>query len=105
MTTLGVFQIVSYFLVLLALTKPMGAFMARVFQGQRTFLHPPLRWLETLIYKITGVREDEEQHWTRYAGALIGFSLVSFLFTYAIQRLQGVLPFNPQQFEIGRAHV
>ena len=96
MTPIGVFQIISYFLILLALTKPIGSFMARVFQGQRTFLHPALRWLETLIYRITGVREDEEQHWTRYAGALIGFSLFSFLFTYLIQRLQGVLPFNPQ---------
>ena len=101
MTPIGVFQIVSYFLILLALTKPIGLFMAQVFQGERTFLHPPLRWLETLIYKITGVREDEEQHWTRYAGALIGFSLFSFLFTYAIQRLQGALPFNPQHFGAG----
>ena len=101
MTPIGVFQIISYFLILLALTKPIGLFMAQVFQGERTFLHPPLRWLETLIYKITGVREDEEQHWTRYAGALIGFSLFSFLFTYAIQRLQGALPFNPQHFGAG----
>ena len=101
MTPIGVFQIISYFLILLALTKPIGLFMAQVFQGERTFLHPPLRWLEALIYKITGVREDEEQHWTRYAGALIGFSLFSFLFTYAIQRLQGALPFNPQHFGAG----
>ena len=96
MTPSGVFQIVIYFLVIVALTKPVGAFMARLFEGQRTFLHPALRWMETLIYRIAGVREDEEQHWTRYAGALISFSLLSFLFTYAIQRLQGVLPFNPQ---------
>ena len=102
MTPIGVFQIVSYFLLVLALTKPVGAFMARVFQGQRTFLHPVLRWLETLIYRITGVREDEEQHWTRYAGALIGFSLVSFLFTYAIQRMQGFLPLNPAHFGAGQ---
>ncbi|MEQ1884797.1 MAG: potassium-transporting ATPase subunit KdpA [Bryobacteraceae bacterium] len=101
MTPGGVFQIVSYFLILLALTKPIGLYMARVFQGQRTFLHRPLRWLETLVYKLAGVREDEEQHWTRYAGALIGFSLASFLFTYAIQRLQGFLPLNPQQFGAG----
>jgi K+-transporting ATPase ATPase A chain len=101
MTPIGIFQILSYFLILLALTKPIGAFMARVFQGQRTFLHPVLRWLETLIYKLTGVREDEEQHWTRYAGSLIAFSLVSFLFTYAIQRLQGFLPLNPAGFGAG----
>src|SRR5262249_44486753 len=98
MTPIGIFQIVAYFLVLLALTKPMGTFMARVFQGQRTFLHPALRWMETLVYKLTGIREDEEQHWTRYAGALISFSLFSFLFTYLIQRFQGMLPFNPQHF-------
>jgi K+-transporting ATPase ATPase A chain len=101
MTSLGIFQILFYFLVILALTKPVGAFMARVFQGQRTFLHPALRWLETLVYKLTGVREDEEQHWTRYAGALIAFSLFSFLFTYVIQRIQGLLPFNPQHFGAG----
>jgi K+-transporting ATPase ATPase A chain len=101
MTPIGIFQIVCYFLILLALTKPIGAFMARVFQGQRTFLHPVLRWLETLIYKVTGVREDEEQHWTRYAGSLIAFSLISFLFTYAIQRLQGFLPLNPAGFGAG----
>ncbi len=101
MTSLGIFQILIYFLVILALTKPVGAFMARVFQGERTFLHPVLRWLETLVYKLTGVREDEEQHWTRYAGALIAFSLFSFLFTYVIQRVQGLLPFNPQHFGAG----
>ena len=54
MTPIGIFQIVAYFLIILALTKPVGAFMARVFQGQRTFLHPALRWMETLIYKLTG---------------------------------------------------
>lgn len=101
MTANGIFQIVIYFLVIVALTKPIGAFMVRVFQGQRTFLHPMLSWLEALIYRLTGVREDEEQHWTRYAGALIGFSLFSFLFTYLIQRLQGVLPLNPQHFGAG----
>ena len=89
MTPIGVFQISSYFLDSPRPYQADWLFMARVFQGQRTLLHPPLRWLETLIYRITGVREDEEQHWTRYAGALIGFSLFSFLFTYLIQRLQG----------------
>ncbi|MEQ1948254.1 MAG: potassium-transporting ATPase subunit KdpA [Bryobacteraceae bacterium] len=101
MTPRGVFQILIYFIAILALTKPMGAFMARVFQGQRTFLSPVFRWLETLTYKVTGVREDEEQHWTRYAGSLIALSLFSFAFTYAIQRLQAVLPLNPQGLGAG----
>src|SRR5262249_14623469 len=72
--------------------------MARVFQGERTFLHPIVRPLETLVYRIVGVREDEEQRWTQYAASVLGFSLFAFLFTYAFMRLQGVLPLNPQRF-------
>jgi K+-transporting ATPase ATPase A chain len=98
MTSLGILQIVVYFLVLLALTKPMGIYLNKVFTGERTFLHPVLRWLETLVYKLTGVREDEEQRWTHYGGSLVAFSLFSFLFTYAIQRMQAFLPLNPQHF-------
>src|SRR5579859_3859125 len=80
----------------------MGAFMARVFEGERTWLHPSLRPLERLIYKLCGIREDQEQRWTGYATSLLMFSLVSLLLTYLIQRLQGFLPFNPQGF--GTAH-
>jgi potassium-transporting ATPase potassium-binding subunit len=98
MTANGIAQIVIYFLVILVLTKPLGAFMARVYEGERTFLHPVLRPVERLLYKACGVREDVEQRWTRYAGALLAFSLFSFLFAYAIQRLQGYLPFNPAGF-------
>ena len=101
MTSLGIFQIVSYFLVVLALTKPVGLFLTKVFTGERTFLHPVLRWLEKLIYKLTGIREDEEQRWTQYAGSLVALSLFSFLFTYLIQRMQGFLPLNPQKFGAG----
>ena len=84
MTAIGVLQI----LVLLrggrpGVTKPLGLFMARVFQGERTFLHPVLRPLERAIYRLGGVREDVEQRWTQYAGALLAFSLAKFLFTYA----------------------
>jgi len=61
MTTVGIFQIALFFALILACTKPLGAFMAKVFEGQRTFLHPVLRWLETLTYKLIGVREDVEQ--------------------------------------------
>jgi K+-transporting ATPase ATPase A chain len=72
--------------------------MAKVFEGQRTFLHPLLRPVERLIYRLVGVREDTEQRWTQYAASLIAFSVACFLFTYVIQRLQGILPFNPMHF-------
>jgi K+-transporting ATPase ATPase A chain len=102
MTLNGLFQIAAFFLVILALTKPLGAFMARVFAGERTWLHPVLRPLESGIYKLCGVHEDQEQRWTGYAASLLMFSLVSLLLTYLIQRIQGFLPFNPQGF--GTAH-
>ncbi len=98
MTASGVSQIIIFFLLILAMTKPMGSFMARLFEGKRTFLHPVLRGLETLTYKIIGVDEKVEQHWTHYAGSLLAFSILSFLFVYLLQRLQGILPFNPQGF-------
>jgi K+-transporting ATPase ATPase A chain len=98
MTSIGVLQIVIYFLILLAITKPVGLYMTRVFNGERTFLHPVLRWLETLIYKLSGVREDAEQRWTQYAGALLSFSVFGFLLAYVIQRAQAYLPLNPQNF-------
>src|SRR5580704_17556135 len=98
MTSIGVLQIVVYFLILLAITKPVGLFMYRVFNGERTFLHPVLRWLEVLIYKAAGVREDAEQRWTQYEGALLSFSVFGFLLAYFIQRAQGYLPLNPQNF-------
>jgi K+-transporting ATPase ATPase A chain len=76
----------------------MGVFMARLFEGKRTFLHPVLRPVEVLIYKLIGVREATEQRWTQYTAALLAFSIFSFLFVYLLQRLQGMLPFNPQGF-------
>jgi K+-transporting ATPase ATPase A chain len=75
--------------------------MTKVFAGERTFLHPLLRWLEVLTYKAAGVKEDSEQHWTRYAVSLLSFSISGFLLVYLIQRLQGFLPFNPQHFNAG----
>src|SRR5579871_3387115 len=98
MTTLGIVQILVFFGIIWLLTKPVGLFMSRLFQGQRTFLHPILRPLEVVIYRLCGVREDEEQSWTTYAIALLAFSLFAFLFTYALLRLQGALPLNPQGF-------
>jgi potassium-transporting ATPase potassium-binding subunit len=98
MTSQGVIQIIVYFIVLLALTKPLGSYMARVYEGKRTFLHPVLRPLERFIYAVGGVREGFEQRWTQYAASLLAFSAVCFVFTYAIQRLQGFLPLNPAGF-------
>src|SRR5215468_7080876 len=103
MTLLGIGQIVVFFLIVLALTKPVGTFMYRVFEGQRTFLHPMLRPVERLIYWPGGVKEDEEQTWVRYSASLIAFSIVAFLFTYLIQRLQGILPLNPMHFSTPQA--
>lgn len=98
MTPSGLLLILAFFLVVLALTKPLGLYMARVFEGERTFLHPVLRPVERLIYRLCGIREDREQRWTQYAGSLLAFSLIGLLFTYAIERLQGLLPLNPQGF-------
>jgi potassium-transporting ATPase potassium-binding subunit len=103
MTAPGIYQILFFFLIILALTKPIGAYMARVFQGERTFLHPILRPLERLIYRLSGVREEVEQHWTQYAGAVLAVSIAKFAFTYLIQRLQGFLPLNPQGFSTANA--
>jgi K+-transporting ATPase ATPase A chain len=103
MTALGIYQILFFFALILALTKPLGLFMARLFEGRRTVLHPLLRPLERLIYSLSGVREDAEQRWTGYAGALLAFSVATFTFTYLIQRLQGFLPLNPQGFSTSHA--
>lgn len=96
MTINGVLQIAIFFFVVLAITKPLGVYMARLFEGQRTFLHPVLRPLEATIYKLAGVKEAAEQRWTRYTASLLAFSAFSFLFAYLLQRLQGFLPLNPQ---------
>ena len=98
MTPIGLLQIFVYFLLILAITKPMGIYMTRLYAGEKTFLHPVLRWLEVGVYRVCGVREDDEHRWTQYSFSLIAFSLMSFLFVYVIQRAQGHLPFNPQNF-------
>jgi len=96
MTINGWFQIALFCVLVALLVKPFGGYMTRVFAGERTFLSPILRPLERGIYKISGVRESEEQHWTVYAVAMLAFSVAGFLSLYALQRLQAVLPFNPQ---------
>jgi K+-transporting ATPase ATPase A chain len=103
MTAIGIAQIVLYFLILVAITKPVGLFMYRVFEGQRTLLHPIFRPLERLIYWSGGVRENEEQSWVVYTASLISFSIFGFLFVYLLQRLQGHLPFNPMHFSTAQA--
>src|SRR5690349_6425409 len=101
MTSVGVLQIAIFFVLILVCAKPLGAFMAKVFEGQRTFMHPVLRWLEVLTYKVAGIREDVEQRWTLYTASLLSFSIFGFLLTYLIQRGQALLPFNPQHFGAG----
>src|ERR1043166_6322748 len=96
MTLNGWLQILLFLAVVLAVTKPLGLFMARVFEGERTFLHPLLRPIERLMYRLTGVDEAREMRWTEYAAAMLLFSLVSMLLLYVVQRLQGLLPLNPQ---------
>jgi K+-transporting ATPase ATPase A chain len=96
MTANGLLQILLYLLVILALAKPMGAYMAKVFAGERTWAHRVLRPVEVAIYRLCGVDETAEQHWTRYAGGVLVFSIVSLLFTYGVQRLQQWFPLNPQ---------
>src|SRR6202161_3060883 len=91
-------QMAIFFLLILACAKPVGSFIATVIEGRKNFLTPVLGPVERLIYRLCGVTETEEQHWTRYAGALLAFSLFSALLLYAMQRLQRWLPFNPQGF-------
>src|SRR5690349_8759388 len=97
MTTNGWLQILLFFAIILLITKPLGVFMAHVFNREKTFLDPVLRPVERLIYRLTRVNEEREMRWTEYAVAMLLFSGVSMLVLYALQRLQGVLPFNPQQ--------
>ncbi|MGA8029776.1 MAG: potassium-transporting ATPase subunit KdpA [Bryobacteraceae bacterium] len=101
MTTNGILQIAIYFLIILALAKPMGSFMAKLFEGKKTFLHSVFRPVEVVVYRLVGVKEGTEQRWTQYTASLLAFSIFSFLFVYLLQRLQGVLPFNPQHFGAG----
>ena len=97
MSANGWLQIAVFLLLILAATKPLGVFMTKVFSRERTFLDPALRPLERLIYKLTGVDEEREMHWSEYAIAMLLFSVASMVVLYAIQRLQGHLPFNPQK--------
>ena len=96
MTLNGWFQILLFLAAIAAVTVPLGRFMARVFARERTWFDPVLRPLERLIYRLTGVDETHEMRWTEYGATTLVFSVVSMLVLYALQRLQGLLPFNPQ---------
>ena len=98
MTANGILQLALFLVLVLLLTKPMGAYMAAVFEGRRTWLSPALRPVERFLYRIFGVQEDEDMRWTTYTFAMLMFSVVGGLASYALLRLQGVLPFNPQHF-------
>ncbi|MDR6903414.1 potassium-transporting ATPase subunit KdpA [Rhizobium miluonense] len=95
MTFNGWLQILIYIGILLLLVKPLGGYMTRVFTGERTFLSFVLRPVERGLYRLAGTDEREEQHWTTYSVSMLLFSLASFLALYALQRLQGSLPYNP----------
>ena len=98
MTFNGWTQIAIFSVIVIAITKPLGGYMMRVFNGERLLLSPVLRPVERGIYWLCGVDENEEQYWVRYGVGMLLFSLAGFLSLYAIQRLQAVLPFNPQGF-------
>jgi len=101
MTVNGILQILLFFTAVLLLTKPMGVYMTRVFEGERTLLSPVLGWLERLCYKLFGVDKDEDMKWTTYAFAMLMFSVVGMLFTYILLRFQGhinAFGMNPKGF-------
>src|ERR1035441_5083467 len=97
MTANGWFQVLLFFAIIFAVTKPLGLFLARVFSGERTFLDPVLRPVERLIYRLTRVDQEREMKWTEYAISMLLFSAVSMLVLYFIQRVQLFLPLNPQK--------
>src|SRR5216683_4158165 len=98
MTANGWFQIGFFLMVIFLVTKPLGVFMTRVFNREKTFLDPVLRPVERLVYRLTGVDEKREMRWTEYAVAMLLFSGVSMTVLYLIERTQKWLPFNPQKF-------
>ncbi len=94
MTINGWLQILFFSAAILAVAKPIGMYLVSVYEGRTRWLAP----VERVIYALSGIDPEEDQHWTRYAGSMLLFSLASMLLTYAVLRLQGVLPFNPQAF-------
>ena len=96
MTTNGWLQIALFFIVILALAKPMGSYMTLVFERRRTWLDPIAGPIERLLYRLTGINPEEEMRWTTYLVAMLIFTAATVLLTYIVERAQGHLPFNPQ---------
>ena len=96
MTILSWLQLIFYLAVLLLLAKPLGTYMARVYQGERTFLHPILQPVERLFYRAIGTNPEAEMDWKPYAVAMLLFNLLGLLAVYLLQRLQAILPLNPE---------
>src|ERR1700682_1896777 len=103
MTVTGWIQILLYCAIVVALVKPLGLYMTRVFNGERTFLSPILRPVEAGLYWIGGVDEKREQHWLTYTVAMLLFHVGGFLIIYGLMRLQALLPFNPAAPSAGAA--
>ncbi|HEY9731776.1 MAG TPA: potassium-transporting ATPase subunit KdpA [Drouetiella sp.] len=103
MTGIGWLQILLFVVALLAITKPLGTYMKRVMEGESTWLDSVMKPIETIIYRVGGVDETVDMHWTRYAFSMLAFSLITLLFTYGVLRLQGSLPFNPMGFSTAQA--
>ena len=95
----GWLQIALYCALLILITKPLGGYMTRVFAGERTPLSPVLKPLEKGLYRLSGVDDAQEQHWVTYAIAMLAFSFAGFVVLYALQRLQAMLPLNPQHLD------
>ena len=89
-------QLIIYFVVLLILVKPLGAYMAKVYQGERLFLDPILGPVERFLYRLSGIDSRSEMAWKTYAIAMLLFNILGLTFVYLLQRLQGILPLNPQ---------
>jgi K+-transporting ATPase ATPase A chain len=98
MTPVGSIQILVFFILLILVVKPLGGYMARVYEGEHTVFSPVLQKLEFFFYRIAGIHPEEEMSWKTYSFAVLGFSLIGILFLYALLRLQNFLPLNPQGF-------
>jgi K+-transporting ATPase ATPase A chain len=97
MTFIGWIQILLFCAIVVAIAKPLGGYMTKVFNGERTFLSPVLRPVEAGLYWVGGVDEKREQHWLTYAISMLFFQVGGFIILYALMRLQAVLPFNPAE--------
>ncbi len=95
MTLNGWLQIILYLIILVLLVKPLGLYMAKVYQGERTILSPVIRPLEHLAYRVAKVNSTDEMDWKNYSISVLLFSFIGFVFLYFLQRIQGFLPLNP----------